>query len=151
MCKILCDKNLKKLLEQFLASVNVTADIQDNFDISYADISVMGNRNKFPECKFAVVSSENKGNLFKTKDKNCKIITCGLSTKDTVTLSSISENGGVFCLQRSLFTLGGKKIPPLEIPFEIDGLMLDTVTASILLSVALLCDVPLKLLNKIKL
>lgn len=41
-------------------------------------------------------------------------LTCGLSLRATVTVSSIGEEGFTYCLQRSIFTLGGEELPPQE-------------------------------------
>ena len=45
-----------------------------------------------------------------------EIISCGMSSKSTITLSSIDENRCVLALQRELVSLGGKIIAPKELP-----------------------------------
>ena len=55
-------------------------------------------------CKFAVPS-----------------LTCGFSTHDTVTLSSITPDSAVVCLQRSFTTLDGTVCEPFELPIKLSG------------------------------
>lgn len=52
-------------------------------------------------------------NAIKSYDRYC-IITCGLSTRSTITASSILDDGFTYCLQRGIFSLGGKEIAPQE-------------------------------------
>ena len=48
-------------------------------------------------------------------------VTYGLSDKDTVTFSSREEGKVVVALQRSVYTIYGKVVDPMEIPCEIRG------------------------------
>ena len=58
-------------------------------------------------------------NIFK---KNClPIITCGMGSKNTVTVSSISEKSLMLSLQRNIRDINGKVIEPLEIKAEKKG------------------------------
>ena len=41
-------------------------------------------------------------------------LTCGLSLRSTVTASSIGDDRFTYCLQRSIYTLDGKELPPQE-------------------------------------
>ncbi len=49
----------------------------------------------------------------KSYDGYCTV-TCGLSTRSTITASSILDDGFTYCLQRGIFSLGGKEIAPQE-------------------------------------
>lgn len=42
------------------------------------------------------------------------MVTCGLSTRSTITASSIRDDGFTYCLQRGIFSLSGKEITPQE-------------------------------------
>lgn len=69
------------------------------------------------------------------------MIGCSMSDKDTVTLSERNETGGLFCLQRTVTTLGGRVIDPCEIAVSAEA----AVPVFPLLAaccVLLLCDVP---------
>ena len=49
-------------------------------------------------------------------------ITCGLSPKDTITLSSIEEDSAVVTLQRAVTCFDGTVAEPQEIPVRLSGI-----------------------------
>ena len=47
-----------------------------------------------------------------------QVITCGLDRRDTLTVSSLLQEGGMAALQREMCTLSGQMIQPREVPLE---------------------------------
>lgn len=64
----------------------------------------------------SIVNSENKWAIEFIKENDIKTITCGLSLKDIVSVSSYTQESTVVALQRSICSLSGTKIEPAEIP-----------------------------------
>lgn len=74
-----------------------------------------------PKNFFAVVDPENEEAVAMLR-KNCmQTITCGLSQKDSVTFSSINQDGAVVSLQRGLVRLDGKLTEPEEVPVKFNS------------------------------
>ena len=102
-----------------------------------------------PSSEYVLINSDDKALISRIKNLKSKVVSCGLSTRSTATLSSISERKGVICLQRSLVNLNGKKYPQFEMPFELSGLLIDEVSIIMLIISALLCGADMSRLNKI--
>ena len=60
---------------------------------------------------------------------NSRIISYGLSSKDSLTLSSISSKRLVITIQREFYTLGGKQVERQEIPVERHSPPLETLAS----------------------
>lgn len=73
---------------------------------------------KIPQNFLGVVYSSDVGALKLLMDKKIKTVTCGMSNKDTIILSSVKENTASVCLQRKITSIGGKIIEPSEFPFK---------------------------------
>lgn len=89
-------------------------------------IYVLGALKEVPDENFAVgqravavVNSQNAQGLSFAAQHHLKTLTCGLSNKDTLTLSSLREDSAVICLQREIKTLGGGHMEPAEIPVRL--------------------------------
>jgi hypothetical protein len=52
--------------------------------------------------------------------KNAREISCGLSNRDALTLSSIGDNNAMLALQADIFTLGGELLERQEIPVSME-------------------------------
>lgn len=63
-----------------------------------------------------IVHSENRKQLESISRFQTNVITIGLSPKDTITFSSRGEEQSVVALQRTLTTLEGNVLDPMEIP-----------------------------------
>lgn len=85
----------------------------------------------------AVVDSSNKELVELVSLTKLPAITCGLSSRDTLTLTSIKEDSAVLGLQRSLTCFDGMVEDPQEIPLRLDGPM-DSFTLMAAASVYLL-------------
>ena len=53
-----------------------------------------------------------------------RAMTLGMSSKDTLTLSSITPDSAVLCLQRAISDLFGSTLHPVEIPFPFPTVMM---------------------------
>lgn len=86
----------------------------------------------------ALVDSCNEDMLKLASKTGFPAITCGLSPKDTITLSSIDEDSAVVDLQRSVTCFDGTVVEPQEIPValysSIDSFALMCVAAIFILS-----------------
>ena len=70
--------------------------------------------------------------------KRFPLISCGMSSKDTVTFSSLRPDGGMICLQRQITTFSGRIAEPQEHCFEcLGGDAFSTLAA---FAALLLCD-----------
>ena len=58
-------------------------------------------------CFCAIAASDNIQALQALKNANCRVITCGMSIRDTLTLSSAGERATAVSLQRGIHTLSG--------------------------------------------
>ena len=155
MYNLQCDKNFKKLLSYFFKTINTDVKINE-FSNTPNDISFLRNiedipENYIPNGKYIVVNSDDKEILELIKGTENKIITCGMSTRSTVTFSSINEKYGVVCIQRSIKILNSSEIYPFELPFELCGKIIDEISLLMLLTGALICNAEINLLKKINL
>ena len=152
MFKIQCDKNFKKILERYFNIISLQAETS-TFSKNSCDICIL--RDEFfpedfvPSSKYILINSDDKPLINRIKNLKSRVISCGLSTRSTATLSSISDGKSVMCLQRCLIDLNGKKHPQFELPFELSGLFIDDVSVIMLIITALLCGAEVSQLNKI--
>ena len=61
-----------------------------------------------------IINADQKNAAPSAFDPHHILLTCGLSFNATVTASSIDDDGFVYCLQRSIFTLSHRVILPQE-------------------------------------
>lgn len=83
-----------------------------------------------------VVCSDNRRGLEALMRSGVRTVTCGMSYRDTVTLSS-TLSGPTICLQRRLPTVGGRICEPAEFPLE--AVKTDTDCLLLASAVRLLC------------
>jgi len=63
-----------------------------------------------------------------------QVITCGLDRRETVTVSSLLQEGGLATLQRAVHTLQGTEIEPRELSLEgLEGTVEEKLAAAALL------------------
>lgn len=99
-----------------VVSVNNSVKIQGDKGI----VIVTGSINKFKKQEipsgFLGVCTENDKNALKLFKKNkLSVITCGTGSKNTLSISSITENDMLLCLQRSVKDINGDIVEPCEI------------------------------------
>jgi UDP-N-acetylmuramyl tripeptide synthase len=84
------------------------------------------------------------------------VITYGLSSKVTITVSSIIQDSNsstiIYCLQRTISTIGKKSIDPQEFSIKLSSLSdKDIYTTLAAVTTALVCDVDIKLTQALSL
>ena len=94
----------------------------------------------------AVVDSRNAQLVSFVSSTKLPAITCGLSPRDTITLSSIAVDSAVINLQRTVTCFDGSVVEPQEIPLKI-GSEIDNYTLMALASVFIMSGNIQKLLN----
>jgi len=86
----------------------------------------------------AVVDSSDEHLLAQVSHTRLPAITCGLKSKDTITLSSIGADSAVVDLRRSISCMSGNKVEPAEFPLRtkrpIDSFMLMSVVSVLILA-----------------
>lgn len=147
------DKNFEKILARFFKILNININMV-GFNFKETDVCILRNiddiPNHFiPKSKYTIFNADDSAILNMIKSSGGKIISCGLSGRATVTFSSISENNGVICFQRSFLNLLSEKITPFELPFELYGKLIDETSVLMLITTALICGADINLLKKI--
>ena len=98
-----------------IVSIYKKTEISLNKGIAvFLEKSIRFKEQKFPIGIIGVCEEDNKS-AFETfkKNKNA-VITCGINNKNTITLSSISENTLLATLQRSIYDINGNLLEPCE-------------------------------------
>ena len=90
MIKLQCDKNLKKVIEKIFKLKEIDAEISLISDES-CNVCIIRSendfdKNTFPKAEYFIINSDDANVLKKIKDIKSKVITCGLSTRSTITL-----------------------------------------------------------------
>lgn len=102
-----------------------TITIEDTKTNEFNEVVVFrsdfNNLKAFDICTNAVcvVNSCSKNNIEYICKSGMNAVTCGLSDKDTFTISGISEEQAAVSLQRTLKTVSGKTIQPCEYVFNL--------------------------------
>ncbi len=87
-----------------------------------------------------IVYSSDKGALELLRDNNITAITCGMSSHDTLILSSIGERTASVCVQRKIITLSGKTIEAGEYPIRLKNKITDYALLAAF-GILLMCDI----------
>ncbi|MBR3576549.1 MAG: hypothetical protein IKL42_03990 [Clostridia bacterium] len=139
MLLVRCDKRFKKMTEKFLKEMNLSAEITDE-DI--CDVCVMEENDasfihNIPADSIIIANGDNHDLVMTLGQYNNKVITCGLAGICTITLSSITDEEIVVCIQRNITDLCGKCIMPQEIPVKAKSLT--PHDAMLMYALALVC------------
>jgi len=95
-----------------------------------------------PRHAIAVVNSCDERALASASSTKVPAITCGLSPRDTITLSSIASDSAVINLQRTVGCFDGTTAEPQEIPVKF-GTPIDSFHLMALACIFILCaDIP---------
>ena len=93
------------------------------FDAIVID-SKINNRNNLRKIlsntKYVILNSDIEIDLEVIKGLDITIITYGFNSKSTFTVSSLTENNIIICLQRIIFKPNGKKVEPGEYRLKLD-------------------------------
>lgn len=74
-----------------------------------------------PVCGMAVVGSDNPAAIEFLAASKQPAITCGLSPRDTITLSSMTDGSVMVAIQRSIPAFDGTAIEPVELPVRLSA------------------------------
>ncbi|HCC35017.1 MAG TPA: hypothetical protein DEQ02_05060 [Ruminococcaceae bacterium] len=69
----------------------------------------------------AVVDSENAPALSLLKQRKIQTVTCGMSSHDTLSISSVKEDRAAVSLQRAIVRLDGSEMEACEIPMKFEA------------------------------
>lgn len=74
----------------------------------------------FPENIIGICEDTNTAALQLFKINRIPVISCGMNSKNTITLSSIIDNELLASLQRSIYDINGKKLEPAEFKIKLN-------------------------------
>lgn len=139
-CKIAFSHNVKSENEFFshkTLDIHITNSpfniLSKNAVVVFLDITDVFNEMQIEKGAICIVESGNKTAMqILANNKNTAII-CG-GPQDTISFSSIHEKNIAVCLQRSIKSVGGKKIEPCEYIYATSG---DESIGTVLLAAAL--------------
>lgn len=100
--------------ELIIVKSNTLKAIHSSGIIVFQSDSVVTEDLKIDGDAVCVINSSNKNNSEYICSNSIPTVTCGLSDKDTFTISGISEDQAAVSLQRPIKTLSGKIIEPCE-------------------------------------
>ncbi|MCI8501784.1 MAG: hypothetical protein HFJ85_06055 [Oscillospiraceae bacterium] len=86
----------------------------------------------------ALVHSACSEQLKLLAEKKIRTVVCGMSTKDTVTLSSFNDNRAAVSLQRTVENPDGKPVEPMEITLEL-GFPYDPLSVLLYTAAMMIC------------
>ncbi len=100
-----------------------TSAICDKAVVVFSEIQDIDFLPSPPNKTVAVVDSTSKSLMKYVSQTKLPAITCGLSNKDTITLSSIDMDSAVITLQRAVTCFDATVAEPQEIPVRLSGEM----------------------------
>lgn len=71
------------------------------------------------KCKLAIVDASSNSAIQYASTMKIPAITCGWSSKDTITLSSVSEHHAVINIQRNIVDFKNRELESQEIPIQL--------------------------------
>ncbi len=134
------NSEIKNFLKELYNEYNFTADpFKATCDIIINNnSSLLQNTN----CNLCLLNSDEETKL-NIKNKTV-VISYGLNPLSTVTASSIKYDDEIlcfqFCLQRTIYSLSGKKIEPQEFPIRLKRKGLKIHSALAIVTFALICN-----------
>ncbi len=120
MLKVRCDKSFKNRNSHFLDKMNLWAEFTDD---TKCDICVMEENDasvihNLTDNSIIIANGDNHDLVMTLGQYHNNVITCGLSGICTVTLSSITDDELVVCIQRNITDVCGECVLPQEIPVK---------------------------------
>lgn len=104
------DKNILNVKNIKFETIIIDAKINNKVEL----------RKILSTAKYVILNSDIDMNLEVINDLNLTVITYGFNNKSTFTVSSITENSIIICLQRIIFGKNEIEIEPQEYQFKID-------------------------------
>lgn len=75
-------------------------------------------RSEYRSARICICADNNTSALEALKDSQIPVITCGMNSRNTITLSSYTETSCSLTLRRSIECINGKIIEPAEYPIK---------------------------------
>lgn len=75
---------------------------------------------QIPANSLAIVDTVNQPALSMLQRSSVSAVTCGMSPRDTLTLSSSKERSAAVCIQRQMQTMAGQTVDEREIPVHFE-------------------------------
>ncbi|MCL2856872.1 MAG: hypothetical protein FWE19_04000 [Oscillospiraceae bacterium] len=97
---------------------NAQSTGDDNMIVVYKQLQPTAFRPQGDQTAVAIVDSSDEQLLRHVSDTRLPAITCGLRSRDTITLSSMAGESVVIDLRRSISCLNGDTAEPQEIPLR---------------------------------
>ena len=88
--------------------------------------------------KCAVTCNADERELYALQRLKLPVVSCGLSAKDTVSVSSVNKDGVSVSVQRKIRTVNGKIVEPREI--SVQGTEIDAQMVACMVAIMLLFD-----------
>ena len=98
------DKNISNVKNIKFETITVDAKIKNKFEL----------RKILSNAKYIILNSDIELDINILNDLNLVVITYGFNNKSTFSVSSITENSMIICLQRIIFGKNEKKYEPQE-------------------------------------
>ena len=102
------EKNILNIKNIKFETIIIDAKINNKVELR----KILSNSN------YVILNSDIEMNLDVISDLNLIVITYGFNNKSTFTVSSITENSIIICLQRIIFNKKGVKLEPQEYELE---------------------------------
>lgn len=97
-----------------------------------------------------IINADKKNQPLSSFDPHHILLTCGLSFNATVTASSIDDDGFVYCLQRSIFTLSHRVILPQEFHISWQKKREDLYPCLETVTLLLVCEIPIETIRELQ-
>lgn len=107
----------------FINDKNITNMKNIKFELIVIDSKINNKvelRKILSEAKYILLNADIKMNENVINDLDLMIITYGFNSKATFTVSSVTDNDAIICLQRVIFDKNSKKIEPQEYQLQIE-------------------------------
>lgn len=103
------DKNISNVKNIKFETIIIDAKIKNKFEL----------RKILSNAKYIILNSDIELDINILNDLNLVVITYGFNNKSTFSVSSITENSMIICLQRIIFGKNEKKYEPQEYEVEL--------------------------------
>ena len=139
MLTIRCDKELEKTLESFVQTMKIQAKIteSDMYDICLIRNNDSAIIHNIATNSIVIANGDSHDLVMSLGECRNTVITCGFSGICTVTLSSVTDEDFVMCIQRNITNIYGECIMPQEIPVK--QIFPETYNAMFMYTLALVC------------
>ena len=113
-------EEIKENAEFLLIECNTSANINSEKGIIVMTGEISESfQLKLPRTYKGIVFSSDRIALKKLMENKITTVSCGMSNKDTMVLSSVTDDTASVCLQRKIITINGNEVEPCEFPVKL--------------------------------